>query len=115
MTQKEIILSRLQNGEWLSSVRAVRELFILRLGARIWDLRAEGYQIEERRVEGKSYSEYRLRPAAPITLPPAFPAKPKVSQDGLFPRASASNRAANPIHRPGIMETANNMEKCFEH
>ena len=66
MTQKQIILNRLQNGEWLSSVQTVRELYILRLGARIWDLIAEGYEIEERRVEGKSFSEYRLRPARKI-------------------------------------------------
>ena len=62
-TQKTRVLERLQTGEWLSAVQAVREFYILRLGARIWDLRAEGYQIEERRVEGKSYSEYRLQPA----------------------------------------------------
>jgi hypothetical protein len=42
MTQKQIILNRLQNGEWLSSVQTDRELYILRLGARIWDLIAEG-------------------------------------------------------------------------
>jgi hypothetical protein len=47
-------------------------LNIMRLGARIWDLRKEGYEIEERRVEGTRYSEYRLRPARKIELPPAF-------------------------------------------
>jgi biotin operon repressor len=77
MTQKEIILNRLQNGEWLSSVQAIRELYITRLGARIWDLRHDGYQIEERRVEGKAFSEYRLRPSRPITLPAAFDPKPR--------------------------------------
>jgi biotin operon repressor len=77
LTQKQRILNQLQTGQWISSVEATRDMYIMRLGARIWDLRAEGYQIEERRVEGKSYSEYRLRPAAPIVLPPAFP-KPKV-------------------------------------
>lgn len=79
MTQKQKILNRLQNGEWLSSVQAIRELYITGLGARIWDLRAEGYQIEERRVEGKSFSEYRLKPARPIELPPAFPPKSEVN------------------------------------
>jgi hypothetical protein len=80
MTQKELILNRLKSGEWLSSVQAVRELYIMRLGARIWDLRAEGYQIEERRVEGRSYSEYRMRPARKIELPPAFAPKEKTAQ-----------------------------------
>jgi hypothetical protein len=75
-TQKQRILNRLQTGEWLSSVEASRDMFIMRLGARIWDLKSEGYQIEERKVAGKNWSEYRLRPAAPITLPPAFKPKP---------------------------------------
>jgi hypothetical protein len=77
MTQKQIILTRLQGGDWFSTVECVRDFHILRLGARIFDLRAEGYEIEERKVEGKSYSEYRLRPARPIVLPPAFPAPEK--------------------------------------
>jgi Helix-turn-helix domain len=78
MTQKETILKRLQNGEWLSSVQAVRELYIMRLGARIWDLRSEGYEIEERRVEGKSSSEYVLvqpemeRGRSPLVSIPPF-------------------------------------------
>jgi Helix-turn-helix domain len=72
MTQKEIITKRLQEGTWFSTVECVRDFHILRLGARIWDLRQEGYEIEERKVEGKSWSEYRLRPARKIELPPAF-------------------------------------------
>ena len=58
-----------------STVECVRDFHILRLGARIFDLRKDGYQIEERRVEGTAYSEYRLRPARKIELPPAFEAK----------------------------------------
>jgi hypothetical protein len=46
-----------------STVECVRDFRILRLGARIWHLRKEDYEIEERRVEGTAYSEYRLRPA----------------------------------------------------
>jgi Helix-turn-helix domain len=74
-TQKDRILNRLRTGVWLSSVEASRDMYIMRLGARIWDLRADGYEIEERKVAGKNWSEYRLRPAAPITLPPAFKEK----------------------------------------
>ena len=82
MTQKQIILNRLRRGDWFSTVERVREFHILRLGARIYDLRAEGYEIEERKVEGKSWSEYRLRPARPVNLPPPFPPpeKPKVKE-----------------------------------
>jgi Helix-turn-helix domain len=82
MTQKEIILKRLNEGTWFSTVECVRDFHILRLGARIWDLRKEGYEIEERRVEGTAYSEYRLRPARKIELPPAF--KPKTTSQSLF-------------------------------
>jgi hypothetical protein len=77
MTQKEIILKRLNEGTWFSTVECVRDFHILRLGARIWDLRKEGYEIEERRVESTSYSEYRLRPPRKIELPPAFASRPQ--------------------------------------
>jgi hypothetical protein len=81
MTQKDRILERLNTGEWLSAVQASREMYIMRLGARIWDLKTEGYEIEERRVDGKAFSEYRLRPARKIELPPAFaPSQPKETQ-----------------------------------
>jgi|SRR5580693_1022686 hypothetical protein len=50
---------------------------------RAWDLIAEGYEIEERRVERKNFSEYRLRPARKIELPPAFGAP-----DKKLPRSS---------------------------
>jgi hypothetical protein len=56
--------------------RQMREFHILRLGSRIFDLRKEGYEIEERKVGGKSWSEYRLRPTRKTELPPAF--EPKV-------------------------------------
>jgi hypothetical protein len=44
-----------------STAERVRDFDILRLGARIWE---EGYEIEERKVEGKSWSEYWMRPRA---------------------------------------------------
>ena len=80
MTQRERILERLNTGEWLSTVQASRDMYILRLGARIWDLKSEGYEIEERKVAGKSWSEYRLRPARKIELPHAFEKKPAQTQ-----------------------------------
>lgn len=77
MTQKERILARLREGTWLSVVEATKEMFIFRLGARIFDLRAEGHNIIERKVEGKSYSEYLLIPPRKIELPPAFASRPQ--------------------------------------
>jgi hypothetical protein len=50
MTQKDKILARLKEGTWLSVVEATKTMFILRLGARIFDLRAEGHNIIERKV-----------------------------------------------------------------
>ena len=92
--QKEQILKRLDEGTWLSTVECVRDFHILRVGARIWDLKQEGYDIEERKAEGKSYSEHRLRPARKIELPPAFEIKPDISS--LFFR---SIRRYAPTHR----------------
>ncbi len=86
MTQRERILKRLQEGTWLSAVEATKEMYILRLGARIWDLRHEGYNILERKVDGKAYSEYLLVPRQPVpVMPPAFEPKEKVeANQSLF-------------------------------
>jgi hypothetical protein len=80
MTQKQRILNRLQTDEWLS-LRAALHMKppIYRLSERIRELEREGYKIEHRKVNGKSYSVYCLRPAAPISLPPAFPPKTEQS------------------------------------
>jgi Helix-turn-helix domain len=83
MTQQNRILERLKTGEWLSSVEASREMFIMRLGARIFDLRKLGHNIIERRVEGKSYSEYKLIPAQAPVMPPAFEPKSPQPQTSL--------------------------------
>jgi len=45
---------------------------IYRLSERIRELEQEGYKIEHRKVSGKSYAEYRLRAAAPISLRQPF-------------------------------------------
>ena len=60
MTQRYRILQRLQTGEWLSNVEAMREMYIMRLSERVRELRARGYEILSRRKEGKPYNEYRL-------------------------------------------------------
>ena len=73
---KDRILERLLTGEWLSTVQMTLDMHIFGGGQRIHDLRKSGYDIEERRVEGKTFSEYRLRPPRPITLPPAFKPAP---------------------------------------
>jgi Helix-turn-helix domain len=87
MTQKQRVLGRLKEGTWLPMPETLHwSPPITRLGARIWDLRDEGYEIEERRVAGRNYSEYRLRPARKIELPPAYKEKPKEINQTLFAR-----------------------------
>ena len=49
----------LRSKEWVSSVDFVNA-YMLRAQARVFELRREGYEIESRKVEGKSYDEYRL-------------------------------------------------------
>ena len=72
LTYKQIILNRHSaKGTWFSTVECLRDFHILRSGARIFDLKADKHDIEEREVEGKSFSEYRLRIPAPATrIPP---------------------------------------------
>ena len=71
MTQRDRILQRLQTGEWLSNVEIIKEMYILRASERVRELKKMGHTIESRRVQGKSYQEYRLIPANKVVLPPA--------------------------------------------
>ena len=61
VTQRQRIIEKLIDGNWLSTVDMVNMIpGILRGGAYICDLRKEGWEIESRYVEGKHYSEYKL-------------------------------------------------------
>lgn len=59
MTQPKIVLQRIKRG-WYSTVDAVTKDYILRLSARICELRADGYNIKSRLVKGKKWSEYKI-------------------------------------------------------
>lgn len=68
MTQSEMVLRHLQEHGSLSSLEAMKEYGIMRLGARIWDLRDMGYDIEtqskcsvNRFGVKTSYANYVLR------------------------------------------------------
>lgn len=66
MTQNETVLAHLRHGP-ITPLVALREHGIMRLGARIWDLRRMGYRIDRRIVVSpvnprKHYAEYRLAP-----------------------------------------------------
>jgi len=60
-SQKESILNYLQSGKSLSPLEALNMFNCLRLGARISDLRKEGYNIQTTyNKKGKRYAKYIL-------------------------------------------------------
>lgn len=67
MTQCERILRHLQDYGSITQAEAVTEYGCYRLGARIWDLKAQGIPIRSERVTGKnrydepvSFSRYAI-------------------------------------------------------
>lgn len=64
MNQSTQILAALQEGRRLTQLESIREFGTLRLGARIYDLRAKGHPIETERKKvgkGQHVAEYYLR------------------------------------------------------
>lgn len=62
-TQCEMILKALKNGEKLTHLKAEERFKCLRLGARIYDLKQKGHDIQRRMVtvpSGKRVAEYWL-------------------------------------------------------
>ena len=61
-TQKEAILRHLQSGKTITPLEALNLYGCYRLGARIWELRDEGYKIQSETVKQgkKTFSSYRL-------------------------------------------------------
>ena len=61
-SQKAAILKHLLNGKSISQLEALDKFGCMRLGARIMDLRNEGYQIETEMVtnhnNGKRFARY---------------------------------------------------------
>lgn len=67
MTQCDRILKYMQDFGTITPVQAMHDLGCMRLGARIWDLRAAGHHISRRMVSSKNrygektiYAEYKL-------------------------------------------------------
>lgn len=67
ITQKKAILKALEAGEAVTPLDALRRWGCFRLGARIFDLRQQGYEIETEmdRGIGQKYATYRLKKKAP--------------------------------------------------
>lgn len=62
MTQKEQVLKHLQSGKSLSPLEALNYFGSLRLGAIIFDLKKDGYEIEtEINQVGKHYAVYKMK------------------------------------------------------
>jgi len=64
ITQNERVLAFLQQYDHVSQLAMARRQYpILRLGARIYDLRRQGHKIDLVRIHtGRGYWAYRLRP-----------------------------------------------------
>ena len=54
MTQKEMILSHLQRRGKITDLEAFQLYAVRRLGARIYDLRADGYKISTQNTKAKN-------------------------------------------------------------
>lgn len=68
MKQTDRVLQYMRYFGSITPLQALGDLGVMRLGARIWDLRREGHHITRRMVSGKnrygeatSYAEYRLK------------------------------------------------------
>jgi hypothetical protein len=62
-TQKDLILSYLQQGFTLTPLQALHQFGCFRLSAVIFNLRAEGYSIESKLVRNsnnKKFAQYKL-------------------------------------------------------
>ncbi|MCR4330036.1 MAG: helix-turn-helix domain-containing protein [Candidatus Roizmanbacteria bacterium] len=61
-SQTQRILNHLITGQTLTPLEALKNFGCFRLGARIWDLKADGHKIDSKNVvvNGKHVAEYRL-------------------------------------------------------
>ena len=61
-SQKTRVLNELLKGDWFSLASALNmSPPVYRLSERIREIERMGYLIEHRRVEGKTYEEYKIR------------------------------------------------------
>jgi hypothetical protein len=67
-TQSDQILAHLKGGGTLTPLEALDKFGCFRLGARIWDLKQEGHDIQAARVDvgnGKKVARYRIASGGP--------------------------------------------------
>lgn len=63
-TQNARVLAHLQSGQQLTQFEAIRDLGILRLSARIWDLKCEGHKITSKNVTVRNRWDEKCKVAA---------------------------------------------------
>lgn len=81
MSQANLILEALKAGESITPLDALNRFSCFRLGARIFDLRKKGYDIENVGTDDGNYACYKLKYPNPVPhLPPAFPPKVEAPQ-----------------------------------
>ncbi len=70
MSQKQDILEYLKDGNEITPMEALKKFGCFRLGARIWDLKTEGWEIEAETTEenGKRFSRYKLKTNPQLSL-----------------------------------------------
>lgn len=71
MTQSDMILNALLAGETLTPLDALKRFGCFRLGARIWDLKCAGYEIDMELIDvdnGKHVATYRLAKKGQLRL-----------------------------------------------
>lgn len=64
LSQGELILNHLKTGRPLTPLEALEKFGCFRLGARIWDLKREGYDIQTDLVDvgnGKRVASYQMK------------------------------------------------------
>ena len=66
MSQNKIILNYLKKGKKLNPLKALKKFGCFRLGARVYDLKKDGYNISCKMVakNGKHFAEYSLESEA---------------------------------------------------
>ena len=60
MTKKDKVLAHLMNGQSITPMEALTEYGSFRLGAIIFDLRAEGHKIDTEIAKGTGHAIYTL-------------------------------------------------------
>ncbi len=66
MNQRQSILNHMQTRGPITPIEALQEYGCFRLGARIWDLKQDGWPISAKMItmKGKHFAQYRLKGGA---------------------------------------------------